>query len=113
MRDINFRIWVKPEKKFYFIDLDTIIAFLYETFSKWEKDELDIQQYSGLRDKNNNRIYEGDILGKEEKAMVEFERGSFVVRGYPISEWLGVMERRQMDYNIIGNIYEHVHLLDK
>lgn len=70
-----------------------------------------VGQYTGLKDENGREIYEGDLLGEKEKAEVKFEDGAFRVRGYVIGEWLGKMEMRQIDANIIGNIYENPDLL--
>lgn len=76
--------------------------------------------FTGISDKNGQRIFEGDIVlvndklpsvPKEEryfKGVVEFKDGSFVIRGEEFTHY------RWIDYEVvvIGNIYDNPELLE-
>ena len=77
---------------------------------------IELMQYTGLKDKNNKEIYEGDILFEsfgERYYKVVFENGS--VR----AEFEGDFEEHSFDLidvvlhrcEIIGNIYENPELI--
>ena len=104
MREIKFRIWHKNEKRWLdpWAEEDPMLSlkdcgkgcevFLYERDSgDWSNQnclmkDVVIQQYTGLKDKNEVEIYEGDVLEyadgitPEQKFEVKFcdERGSFI-----------------------------------
>ena len=78
--------------------------------------DIELMQYTGLKDKNNKEIYEGDILsnGNNEKPYkVIFENGSFR------AEFEGDFEEYSFDLinivaqgcEIVGNIYENPELI--
>ena len=82
-------------------------------------------QYTGMRDRNGKRIFEGDIVqyherqfdGKDEpvRDTVVYEEGSFAVRAYSLNNWLwdsinGNVQLR--DVEIIGNIHDNPELMD-
>lgn len=87
-------------------------------------DDTILLQYSGLKDKNGKEIYEGDVvrgieLGYENTGWENELRTGAVVFSKSGS-WVytvGSQEHQLLCYmknpEILGNIYEHNHLLDK
>lgn len=82
------------------------------------KDDAPLMQYTGLKDKNGNEIYEGDIVmvinylngkpweGHIHPCEVHFTGGKFELKDHWMHESLSSSE-----IEIIGNIYENPGLL--
>lgn len=104
MREIKFRAWDEiREEMYYGYDVHTPVPTGYM--------ELAVMQYTGNKDKHGAEIYESDLVSDEYKRLyrVVFKgdcwRCEPVKKGYVKNRWIST------DLEIIGNIYEHIHLL--
>lgn len=121
MREIKFRAWHKADEKMY-----QIYGFSQsQWFLKGKKfpmppGAIKLMQYTGLKDKNGKEIYEGDVLYYEDgefsfTAKVVYNDWGFYLKGivpndnYSFQEITG---NCVVDAEIIGNIYQHPHLLE-
>jgi uncharacterized phage protein (TIGR01671 family) len=120
MRDIRFRAWHKAEKKMYrvvtlylgaheqsfvLIDGDVFQSPLVHC----SPDEVELLQYTGLVDKNETRIFEGDIVRCLDgyPALVSYDEHHAEFHPFGSSEsaeWGTGVE-------VIGNLYESSELL--
>jgi len=129
-REIKFRAWCDPGEPSHAIMLYDR-GDLSEFFDATEHDH--IMQYTGLKDKNGKGIYEGDVIIQkhwnggdnytepsethEFYGVVMWHCGGFgiqtqICRGAGVE--VNVCENDEYtEVEIIGNIYEDEHLLNK
>lgn len=82
----------------------------------WFNDDCEIMQYTGLKDKKINEIYEGDIVKiyylEINLHVIEFHKGMFGWFDYQ-NDFTIIAERNpETRIEIIGNIYQNPELLE-
>ncbi|MCJ2161923.1 YopX family protein [Lentilactobacillus kefiri] len=130
-REIKFRAWIKTGNETDdYVEPMTIQQMIHSkesTFSLEQLNDLvDLEQFTGLKDKNGKDIYEGDILAwhsniyrKHDWVGVVLYRGAgFAVqesdRSYSSPEWLECACRKDANIiEVIGNIHEDEDLLEE
>lgn len=128
MRDIRFRAYIKdindivPVKNIdFYKELVQVDAELpYDGVLKLN--EVELMQYTGLKDKNGIEVYECDVvkvetekyeypkgyIGVKCNAKVYFKEGSFYLDNKPLCDFLDC----NIDITVIGNIYENPELIE-
>ena len=123
MREIKFRAWIK--------EVDEIREVEYINF--WEKkisyphkfckeyylnadfDEIELMEYTGLKDMKGKEIYEGDII-KFLNGIFEViwcnEKASFMLKNKEYKEFLNFIYENNNGMEIVGNIYENPELME-
>ena len=87
-------------------------------FNQYEIDPETLCQYTGLKDKNGNRIWENDIVRIENSmdegiGNIEFYGGMWYVDGKPSNSIYDILEYDDADVEVIGNIFDNPELLKK
>lgn len=130
MREIKFRAWLKEDKKMVNVEAmdftDKSIQYLKRSeiinayiLRREGFDDVELMQYTGLKDKNGTEIYEKDIVScnKYKNIVVFFENGCFKVR-YPKNDTTNIICTldtflEKYKCKISGNIYENPELLEE
>lgn len=130
MRELKYRAYIKPLKR-YATGIDTIQfhkccdvagAGIWTVVTAnegiFEFDDIIVEQYTGLKDKNDEKIYEGDIVldyyDGDDAFIVEWDKdvASFRLTGTDkITSVSFDNFYSDKDLEVIGNIHENPELL--
>jgi uncharacterized phage protein (TIGR01671 family) len=118
-REIKFRAWHKKLKSLHKV---WVVDFQNKKLQMWADtpeetgeqawdsfEDVELMQYTGLKDRNGKEIYEGDILKYHSNSRlsdpIEFPKDySWLKARTENSHW-------QTEVEVIGNIYENPELL--
>jgi len=129
-RELKFRVWDVETKRFFKTDYNEHLSVaisvdgktLYQNYVGGDKEigkDVIIQQFTGLKDRHEKEIYEGDIVkvyseefeNENFTGEVIFDEGSFLT-------WINKNDIRGVwnlwsgdDIEVIGNIMENPELL--
>lgn len=121
MRDIKFKIWDKKTNEMFDV-LEIGLAIGYVVFGDSDErglDEVELMQFTGIKDENETEVYEGDVLRLEgySDMFVDFVDGDFVAKStndVQRANWqpLRLVAMINKGYEVIGNIYENNKLIN-
>ena len=129
MRALEFRAWWKDKKRF--LDGDewymtcSGAKHLHYAIMPYSDDDSIVEQYTGIKDKNGQKIYEGDIVSEEFEYGGDKTKTIWQVRwcddecafelhyvsGFKVDD-CSLYADDEEDYEVIGNIHENKELLE-
>ena len=112
MRPIEFRAWEKNREEMIPVNSINFETGIINGDSAWRHEtELELMQYTGLRDKNGVKIFEGDIvLNNDYTWQVTWEMGTVsILHNDGHSKWWIASEEEHCE--VIGNIHQNGDLL--
>lgn len=112
MREIKFRAWLKNQKKMIY---PYALDFLHKTWVANKDlygsfDEIELMQFTSLKDKFGKEVYEGDLISfKGAIYVVKYfnQYGKFALSDNVDPDSLPIIIGNPSNYKVIGNIYEN------
>lgn len=125
MREIKFRAWLKYGKEVVDVEeidfMNKVINYIDNDYENNRQEiigayfeDIELMEYTGLKDKNNKEIYEGDIVtlhNSKYKVIFLNEEARFVLRNDEFEYEIPFTNNNNKRMEIIGNIYENPELL--
>ena len=124
MRNIKFRAWDRKNKsmlKVTGVDFSNGICFspLREGHLDFWNYDVALMQSTELKDKNENEMYEGDVIKGREWSKSKAHRHIGVVtyigsgfKSVGVKQYYGYHGSVDGSYEVIGNIYENPELIE-
>lgn len=125
MRELKFRAWDKSVEHLYEVQTlidggDAIGRYVLNgemCYIHLCADEIIVEQYTGLKDKNGKEIYDGDIVGFKWRTkrlyVVTYRKydASFILENDEWEETIHLSLDKD-DFEVFGNIHENPELLE-
>ena len=129
MRELKFRVWSKKQKTYdykypfnvsgsFYIAQNGVLLSDYGNVITPEVKQNDfvIERFTGLRDKNDHMIYEGDIVSEHNgdlKGVVkQAEDGQWIIYWDNIPDGRSVLFEHSNFCEVIGNIHGNPELIE-
>lgn len=133
MREIKFRAWDHQEKKMFNVDVLAISKcgwdcpdHGYRGVSLAFQPSIKVMQFTGLRDKNGNDIYENDLCADGESIIQvvwsdKHQWGGKIVKTdyalsrnltFPLWQWDNCEKNGNRSLEVIGNVFQNPELLE-
>ncbi len=127
MREIKFRAWDKLNKRMVEVyGLKWVAGRLWDISTNHPDapmlhlygpgEQVELRQFTGLKDKNGREIYEGDILEDERGLLriVQWNNGGYWEAAHRVTPFTGPLyeiDGVKIKVEVIGNIYQNPDLL--
>ncbi len=119
----KFRAWLKADKEMISVEeiaFDTKwVRSFYKLTSRWFKlEEVELMQSTGLCDKVDTEVFEGDILRHQIQTEYTFivkydkDKGRWYGDGLSRTYRIDITKDFLQYYKVIGNVYENQELLE-
>ena len=118
-RELKFRAWDPINKTIispYSIHFNSnqTVNYCIDIYMK-ERRDLILMQFTGLKDRNGNEIYEGDIVkpypDEHDLAQIIFMSGSFKIATKKRYGDFLIWNYLESEIEVVGNIYKNPELL--
>ena len=122
MREIKFRAWIKELNEIREVEyinfwkkmISFPNKFCKEYYLNADFDEIELMQYTGLKDIRGKEIYEGDIVtlhNSRYKVIFNTEEARYVLRDDEFEMNIPFTNNNNERMEVLGNVYENPELL--
>jgi len=113
-RELLYKVWHKKYKGFLDIDLRISLTDGNGIEAEYDLNDVVFCQYTGLKDKNGKKIFEGYVLRGTYQEDARIDVVEYVNHGFfPFAEqtdYNGITYYDEFTYEIVGNVFENPEL---